>query len=94
MDFAPQIGHAAVRSFVLGERCADPTYTPTDEEVSAMSDVIQEAVEAGAAGWSSTFAEIHMDVHGNNVPGCFADLEEVVELAEAAAAMISTILPS
>lgn len=85
MDFAPQIGHAAVRSFVLGERCADPTYTPTDDEVSAMSDVIQEAVEAGAAGWSSTFAEIHMDVHGNNVPGCFAALEEVVELAEAAA---------
>ena len=52
MDFAPQIGHAAVRSFVLGERCADPTYTPTDEEVSAMSDVIQEAVEAGAAGFA------------------------------------------
>ena len=49
-----------------------------------MSDVVQEAIEAGAAGWSSTFAEIHMDVHGNNVPGCFADLEEVLELAKAA----------
>lgn len=85
MDFAPQIGHAAVRSFVLGERCADPTYTPTEEEISAMSDVVQEAVEAGAAGWSSTFAPIHMDVHGNNVPGCFADLTEVLELAKAAA---------
>lgn len=85
LDFAPQIGHAAVRSFVLGERCADPSYTPTDEEVATMSNVIQEAVEAGAAGWSSTFAEIHMDVHGNNVPGCFADLEEVLELAKGAA---------
>ena len=25
-----------------------------------MADVVQEAVEAGAAGFSSTFAEIHM----------------------------------
>ena len=60
MDFAPQIGHAAVRSFVLGERCVDPLFVPSEEEVQLMADVVQEAVEAGAAGFSSTFAEIHM----------------------------------
>eukprot|EP01047_Picozoa_sp_COSAG01_P036961 COSAG01_NODE_2909_length_6876_cov_2.019171_8_plen_190_part_00 len=84
MDFAPQIGHAAVRSYVLGERCADPSYTPSSEEVAAMADLVEEAVVAGAAGFSSTFAEIHMDVHGNNVPGCYASESEVHALAAAA----------
>eukprot|EP01046_Picozoa_sp_COSAG06_P026913 COSAG06_NODE_2344_length_7035_cov_13.462659_5_plen_166_part_00 len=68
MDFAPQIGHAAVRSFVLGERCVDPAFSPNEEEVQAMADVVQEAVEAGAAGWSSTFAEIHMDGKRERAP--------------------------
>ena len=63
MDFAPQIGHAAIRSFVLGERCVDPLFVPSEEEVQLMADVVQEAVEAGAAGFSSTFAEIHMGEH-------------------------------
>ena len=84
MDFAPQIGHAAVRSFVIGERSVDPAAEPTDVELQAMADVVQEAVEAGAAGFSSTFAEIHMDVHGNNVPGCFATEREVLAMAKAA----------
>ena len=66
MDFAPQIGHGAIRSFVMGERSVDPQAAPTDEELEAMADVVQEAIEAGAAGLSSTFAEIHQDVHGNN----------------------------
>ena len=59
MDFAPQIGHGAIRSFVMGERSVDPTAEPTKEELAAMADVVQEAIEAGAAGLSSTFAEIH-----------------------------------
>lgn len=50
-----------------------------------MADVVQEAIEAGAAGLSSTFAEIHQDVHGNNVPGCFATTAECVALAQGAA---------
>ena len=71
MDFAPQIGHAAVRSFVLGERCVDPLFVPSEEEVQLMADVVQEAVEAGAAGFSSTFAEIHMgDILPLILSGC------------------------
>ena len=85
MDFAPQIGHGAIRSFVMGERSVDPTAEPSDEELAAMADVVQEAIEAGAAGLSSTFAEIHQDVHGNNVPGCFATTAECVALAQGAA---------
>ena len=84
MDFAPQIGHGAIRSFVMGERSVDPTAEPTKEELTAMADVVQEAIEAGAAGLSSTFAEIHQDVHGNNVPGCFARTAECVALAKGA----------
>ena len=44
----------AIRSFVMGERAVDPAAQPTAEELQAMADVVQEAIEAGASGFSST----------------------------------------
>ena len=83
MDFGSQLGHAAVRSFVLGERAVDPGVEVSDAEMQAMADVVQEAIEAGAVGFSSTFAEIHQDIHGNNVPGCWCSEDEMMALAKA-----------
>ena len=36
--------------------------------VAAEEDPVREAIEAGACGFSSTFAEIHQDVHGRVLP--------------------------
>ena len=46
----------------------DPQAIVDDEQLQAMADVVQEAIEAGACGFSSTFAEIHQDVHGRVLP--------------------------
>src|SRR3954469_12970981 len=47
LDVAPQVPHAAVRAFVLGERAHEAA---TGDEVVAMAAVVEEAMRAGAVG--------------------------------------------
>jgi N-acyl-D-amino-acid deacylase len=73
------IGHTPVRLFVLGgeERAATP------DEMDAMSDLVAEAVDAGALGFATSRQPAHQGAYGRPVPSRFAETEEVFTLASA-----------
>ena len=97
LDVAAQIAHGAVRAFVMGERGA-ANEPATAEDVARMAEIVQAGVAAGAIGLSVNRLEMHKAKDGREVPGTFADLDEIFALAHAVAAgspdaVFSTILP-
>lgn len=53
-----QIAHGTVRAYAMGERGAR-NESGTSEDIAAMSRLVQEAVEAGALGFSSSRTLAH-----------------------------------
>ena len=81
MDLGFMIGHGPLRSYVMGyERCQSQV-DASKEEISKMSDIVTEAIESGALGFSTSRTILHRDVHGVYVPGTEASSEEMKELA-------------
>src|SRR5690606_15868852 len=51
LDIGTQIPHAALRSYVMGERGGDHAEIPTIEEIERMADLAGEALAVGALGF-------------------------------------------
>ena len=85
VDIGSQIAHGTVRAYAMGERGArnEPA---TPEDIAAMSRLVQEAVEAGALGFSSSRTLAHRAMDGEPVPGTFAAEDELFALGRAMAA--------
>jgi N-acyl-D-aspartate/D-glutamate deacylase len=85
VDVGSQVAHGAVRAYAMGERGArnDPA---TPEDIGAMSRLVQEAVEAGALGFSTSRTLGHRAIDGEPVPGTFAAEDELFGLGRAMAA--------
>ena len=82
VDIAAQVAHGPVRFYVMGERGA-ANEDATAEDLTEMARIVQEAMEAGAVGFSTSRTIGHRAKSGRPVPGTFAAEEEVVALAEA-----------
>jgi N-acyl-D-amino-acid deacylase len=82
LDISAQIPHAALRNYVMGARgrANDPA---TPEDMSRMAELVEEALRAGAIGFSTSRTIGHRTMSGVPIPGTFAAEEEVLELAEA-----------
>ncbi len=81
MDLGFMIGHGPLRSYVMGyERCQSQV-DASKEEISKMSDIVTEAIESGALGFSTSRTILHRDVHGVYVPGTEASSDEMKSLA-------------
>jgi len=82
IDVAAQVAHAPLRTYVMGERGAkhEPA---TAEDIAEMSRLLTEALNAGAIGFSTGRIVEHLSSTGNNVPGTFAEDDELMGLAEA-----------
>jgi N-acyl-D-aspartate/D-glutamate deacylase len=76
-----QVGHTAIRRYVMGEAAGERE--ATKDEVAAMVHLAEEAMDAGAAGVSSSFSPAHVDERGEHVPSFFAAESETCELAAA-----------
>ncbi|MCA4755605.1 N-acyl-D-amino-acid deacylase family protein [Mycolicibacterium fortuitum] len=85
VDMGTQIAHGAVRAYAMGERGArnEPA---TPEDIKAMAALVQEAIEAGALGFSSSRTLAHRAMDGEPVPGTFAAEDELFALGRATAA--------
>jgi N-acyl-D-amino-acid deacylase len=81
LNFAVYVGHTALRLFVMGDDAYERAATA--EEITAMQDVVTEAMEAGAAGFATSFAPTHRGVDGKPVPSRFADRAEIDGLLSA-----------
>lgn len=84
LDVAALAPHGAIRAYVMGERGArnEPA---TAADLDAMRAIVQEAVEAGAVGVSTSRTVLHKAVDGEPVPGTFAAEDELFALGEALA---------
>ena len=71
-------GHSAIRRVALGERAnAGPANA---DELERMKRLLRESLEAGALGFSSSWATTHNDADGDLVPSRYASDTELVEL--------------
>lgn len=84
IDFATQIPHAALRAWVMGMRPSEND-TATEEQIAQMADLVQEALEAGALGFSTSRTSLHKSAEGVLVAGTFAEHEELFGIAEGVA---------
>ena len=76
IDIGTQVPHGALRSYVMGDRGA--TFeAATPEEIARMGQLVAEAVDAGALGFSTNRMEGHKSRSGIPVPGTFADEDEL-----------------
>jgi N-acyl-D-aspartate/D-glutamate deacylase len=74
------LGHAALRYYVMGDRSltGDPA---TAEDITRMSEVLGDALDAGALGFSTSRSFLHTVPDGTPLPGTFAQPSELAGLA-------------
>lgn len=67
IDVAAYVPHVALRTFVMGERGADPAEHPTDDELLQLTQLVQEGLRSGAIGISTSRTERHRTGKGDNL---------------------------
>ncbi len=78
VNMACYVGHSALRRTVMGDDGSEREATAG--EVEAMRRLVGEAMDAGAAGFSSSHGPTQLDGEDRPVPSRFASLEELEEL--------------
>jgi N-acyl-D-aspartate/D-glutamate deacylase len=76
------VGHSALRYYVMGERSLDQNESATAEDIKAMADVLAEAMDAGALGFSTSRSFMHTVPDGTPLPGTFALPDELAGIAD------------
>ncbi len=82
LNFAAYIGHTPLRLYVMGDEAVGREAKP--EEIAQMSALVAEAMDAGAAGFSTSFAQTHLGADGQPIPSRWAGREELDALCRAA----------
>ena len=82
LNFTTYIGHTALRLYVMGDAAYERA--ATDEEIERMCRLVREGIDAGAAGFSTSFAYTHRGIDGKPVPSRFAERKEAEALFLAA----------
>jgi N-acyl-D-amino-acid deacylase len=80
LDVASNITHAPLRVFVMGERALNHE-AATREDIEKMCGLVREAMAAGAMGVSAARVLEHRSSRGANIPGTFAEKEELLALS-------------
>ena len=81
INYGAYIGHSALRMYVMGERALSEA--ATEDDLGAMAAAVQEALRAGAVGFSTSRASTHVTPDGTPVASRIANWEEVDRLAGA-----------
>lgn len=82
IDIGVQVPHGALRAYVMGQRGADlEPANPTD--ISEMSQLVVEALEAGALGFSTSRTEKHRAANGDHTPSFKSEADELHGIARA-----------
>jgi len=81
LNFASYIGHTPLRIYVMGDDASSRHATP--EEVARMAALVTEAMDAGAAGFATSFAITHLGADGKPIPSRWADRVELEALFRA-----------
>ena len=82
MDVCSQVPHAAIRTYVMGEKGGD-NEPASSEEIAQMSALVSEALDAGAFGFSSSRITAHRTADGKVVPGTQVSIDEMEGFGDA-----------
>ena len=82
MDICAQLPHAAMRVYVMGQRGADRE-PATTEDIIEMRRLTEEAIRAGALGFTSSRTLNHRSSKGEPTPTLQAERDELVGMANA-----------
>ena len=82
LDIGTQIAHGPLRAFVMGERGATNEAAERDD-IAAMAALVEEALHAGALGFSTSRTPLHRSKGGELVPGTTAGADELLGIGEA-----------
>ena len=91
IDVGTQIPHGAVRAYVMGQRGINREEA-TQEEIDRMSQIVKEAIQAGAFGFSTSRTEKHRDSSGALTPSITAHKDELVSIANSIGELNSGVL--
>ena len=83
INYAAYIGHSALRMYAMGDRALDEE--AGEDDLTLMADLVQEALRAGAVGFSSSRATTHIRPDGGPVASRIADWSEIAHLVDAMA---------
>jgi N-acyl-D-amino-acid deacylase len=75
------VGHCALRHYVMGERGLDDV-PATEDDIAAIGELVDEAMTAGALGFSTSRTLLHRVPDGRFVPGTWAREDELLAIAE------------
>ena len=75
------VGHCAVRVTAMGERSIDQN-VPSSDDLATMCDLVEEAMAAGALGFSTSRTTMHRVPDGRNVPGTWAETDEMFAIGD------------
>ncbi len=82
VEVAAQVPHGAVRAYAMTGRGAY-NEAVTGDELRAMAGIVRDGIAAGAVAFSSNRLPLHMSIHGDPVPGTFANEAELGALLRA-----------
>jgi N-acyl-D-amino-acid deacylase len=78
INYAANLGHSALRTFVMGERAFEEEADPDDRK--AMAAELEDALRAGAYGFTTSRTEHHRTSDDRPVASRLASWDEVAEL--------------
>lgn len=81
IDFGVMAVHDPIRVYAMGDR-AGHEHAATADDIAAMQRLLAEAMDAGAAGFSTGRTDVHRTADGEWTPSSEASREELVGLAK------------
>lgn len=82
VDVGAQMPHAALRTYVMGERGADHESVATTDEIETMCRLTESAVRNGALGFTTSRTWAHRTSAGESIGTLKATADEVVGVAQ------------
>lgn len=79
VNVGANVGHCALRRFVMGDAASERTATAT--EIAQMQELLRDALADGAIGFTSSQLELHQAHDGRPVPSNLAAPDELIALA-------------
>jgi N-acyl-D-aspartate/D-glutamate deacylase len=82
IDIGAQMPHGALRAYVMGERGAanDPA---SADDIATMARLLEQALGAGALGFTSSRSTVHRTKDGKHIPGYEVATDELIGVASA-----------
>jgi N-acyl-D-amino-acid deacylase len=82
IDVAAQMPHHALRVYVMGERAIRHERARADD-IDSMRRLTEEALRAGAFGFTTSRTDQHKTITGEMVPGRYSEAEELIGIGKA-----------